>query len=209
MGLAHVYRQKIFPHLLDRVMQLDSLTALRRQLLAPLSGEVIEIGFGTGLNLPHYPEAVTAVVAIDPGEGVHQLARPRISAARMPVRFELLGAERLPFADGSVRTLVSTWTLCSIADVQQALAEIHRVLDPTHGRFHAVEHGLATDPRLARWQRRLTPLQKVLADGCHLDRDMPALVRGAGFELEVCQPVRLDDVPRVGAHMTLMRARPV
>ena len=115
--------------------------------------------------------------------------------------------ERLPLATGSVQTLVSSWTLCSIPDVQGALAEIRRVLDPVQGRFHFVEHGLAPEPRLARWQHRLTPVQRVVADGCHLDRDMPALLRGAGLVLEVCEQFWVPGLPRLGAYMTLGRAR--
>ncbi len=207
MSLQAWYHQRVFPHLLDRVMQVPGLTTLRQQLLAPLSGEVVEIGFGTGLNLAHYPPEVTGVVAIDPGTGVHRLAEPRMAAARIPVRFELLSAERLPLATGSVQTLVSSWTLCSIPDVQGALAEIRRVLDPVQGRFHFVEHGLAPEPRLARWQHRLTPVQRVVADGCHLDRDMPALLRGAGLVLEVCEQFWVPGLPRLGAYMTLGRAR--
>lgn len=201
------YQQRIFPHLLDRVMRVPGLTELRQKLLAPLSGEVVEIGFGTGLNLAHYPAAVERVIAIDPGDGVHRLAALRMQQSRIPVQFSPLSAERLPFADGSVDHLVCSWTLCTIPDVAAALQEVRRVLHPQRGRFHLVEHGLAPEPRLAKWQQRLTPLQRVVADGCHLDRDIRQLVEQAGLEFEQIEQVWVEGLPRLGAYMTLGRAR--
>ncbi|MEM1367541.1 MAG: class I SAM-dependent methyltransferase [Cyanobacteria bacterium P01_H01_bin.15] len=156
-------------------MSNSEFTAYRRQLLADVAGEVLEIGMGTGLNLAHYPESVTQLVAIDPNLGTHRLARKRLKETSAPVELRVLNGESLPLADHSFDCVVSTWTLCSIPNVQAAIAEIERVLKPG-GRFFFVEHGLSGQAEVAWWQNRLTPLQKIIADGCHLNRDMEQLI---------------------------------
>jgi len=143
---------------------------------------VLEIGFGTGLNLPFYPERVQRLVALDVNPAMPALAKKRIAASAIAVDYRVLDGESLPFSDASFDCVVSTWTLCSIRRVEQALAEVRRVLRPG-GRFFFVEHGLSPDPDVAVWQHRLTPMQRVIADGCHLDRDIAALVKNAGFAL--------------------------
>jgi ubiquinone/menaquinone biosynthesis C-methylase UbiE len=202
-----LYHRHIFPHILDRVMQLDSLSDARQQLLAGVSGHVIEIGFGTGLNIPYYTSAVLSLTTVDPNEYVGRLAERRMDQAPFPIQQRRLSAERMPFEDGSVDAVVSTWTLCSIPHVAQALREIRRILKP-NGVFHFVEHSLSPYPSTARWQRRLTPVQLMLADGCHLDRDMVALVEQAGFEWLEQQTFNAKQVPAIGRWMVLGRARP-
>lgn len=201
------YSEQIFPHVLDRVMQIDSLTELRQQLISPISGHVVEIGFGTGLNLPFYGAGVLSLTTVDPNAGVAKLAAQRMQHIHFPIQQKLISAERLPFDDDSVDTVVSTWTLCSIPDVARALQEIKRILKPD-GVFHFVEHGLSDKPKVARWQHRLTPIQKIVADGCHLNRDMVALINHAGFTWVECQQHDVVGVPNIGNPMTLGRVTP-
>ena len=202
-----LYSERIFPHVLDRVMQIASLTELRQQLISPISGHVVEIGFGTGLNLPFYGASVLSLTTVDPNAGVAKLAEQRMQNIRFPIQQKLISAERLPFEDASVDTVVSTWTLCSIPDVASALQEIKRILKPD-GVFHFVEHGLSAKPKVARWQHRLTPIQKVVADGCHLNRDMVTLINQAGFTWLECQQHDVGGVPSIGNPMTLGRVTP-
>ncbi len=201
------YAEQIFPHILDRAMRVRSMFELRAQLLTPISGHVVEIGFGTGLNLPFYGAGVLSLTTVDPNAGVAKLAEQRIKDVNFPIHQKLISAERLPFEDASVDTVVSTWTLCSIPDVASALAEIKRILKPD-GVLHFVEHGLSKKPNIARWQQRLTPIQKVVGDGCHLDRDMVALIDQAGFSWLECQQHDVVGVPSLFNPMTLGRVKP-
>jgi ubiquinone/menaquinone biosynthesis C-methylase UbiE len=169
------YSQKILPYLLDWSLADPQIAQYRRSLLADVQGEVLEIGFGTGLNLAYYPEHIRKVVTVDPNPGVHALARKRIESSPITVEHRMLGSENLPMADHSFDSVVSTFTLCSIPAVEQALQEIYRVLRPG-GRFFFVEHGLSQEPSIQVWQNRLTPLQKIIADGCHLNRNIRQLV---------------------------------
>lgn len=177
------YRERVLPHLVDRACGTAELRKWRRQVTAGLSGTVVEIGFGSGLNMPAYPPSVDLVYAVEPAATARRLAERRI--ADSPARVEHVGlrGESIPLDDASCDGALSTFTLCTIPDVDAALAEVRRVLRPG-GRFHFLEHGLSPDGSVARWQRRLDPLQKRLADGCHLTRDPTELVRAAGFEIE-------------------------
>ena len=159
MGL---YSRHIFPRLCDWSMRNPRMDRLRRETLAEVEGEILEIGFGTGLNLEHYPEHVRHLTAIDPGEGMARIARRRIERSHIDVDLRVQTAEELPFEDGRFDCVVSTWTLCSIQDARRAVTEISRVLKPG-GRFLFLEHGLSEEPGVQRWQRRLTPLQKRIA----------------------------------------------
>jgi ubiquinone/menaquinone biosynthesis C-methylase UbiE len=144
---------------------------------------VVEIGFGSGLNMPAYPPEVNLVYAVEPAATARRLAERRIAESPVSVEHIALRGESIPLEDGSCDGALSTFTLCTIPEVEVALAEVRRVLRPG-GRFHFLEHGLSPDTSIARWQRRLEPLQKRLADGCHLTRDPTELVRAAGFEIE-------------------------
>jgi len=180
MGL---YRRHVFPWLCHKAMGDEETARRRREALAGVSGEVLEIGFGTGHNLPFYPEAVTRIVGVEPNPGMHRIAARQVAAARVPVDLVLERAEELPFPDASFDAAVSTFTLCSLDDPAAALAELRRVLRPG-GLFAFLEHGLAPEPKVARWQRRLTPLQRRIGDGCHLDRKIDSLVAAGGLTLE-------------------------
>ena len=194
----NLYSRYLFPTLMDRMMGDENLSRHRRQLLAAVSGEILEIGFGTGLNLPHYPPAVQKLTAIDVNPGMNALAKKRLASSLIAVDYRVLNGETLPFADRSFDSVVSTWTLCSIARVQLALQEMARVLKPD-GRFFFIEHGLSNDPQVQVWQRRLTPMQRVIADGCHLDRDIAALVK-ATFSIVTLDQFAETSLPKIGGY---------
>lgn len=200
------YTERIFPRVVDYALSREKFSRVRRELLREVRGRVLEIGFGTGLNLPFYPHHVTRLTAVDPNPGMRRIAQPRIERAPVKTAFEELSGEVLPFDDASFDSVVSTWTLCSIPDIDQALQEIRRVLKPD-GRFFFAEHGLS-DRRFIRWcQHTLTPLHSRFADGCRLDRDMKALIERNGFELEHLENYCLPWVPKIGGTMYQGRAR--
>lgn len=194
------YAQVIFPRLCDLLLGRPWVARHRRDLLAHASGEVLEIGFGTGLNLPHYPRTVRRITAIDPNPGMHRLARRRVRRAGIPVEQRVLGGERLPAADASFDCVVSTFTPCSIGDVGRALAEVYRVLRPG-GRFLFLEHGLSPEPNVRKWQRRLNWLEARLADGCRLDRDVRALVTAQAFASVEVEEFYLERTPRTHGYL--------
>lgn len=169
------YSNFIIPFGIDIVMSGATLGEYRQKLLEDVSGEILEIGFGTGLNLPYYPNGVTKITTIDPNPGMKQRSRSRIAAASITVDYQVLNGESLPMADASFDSVVCTWTLCSIPQVDRAIAEVHRLLKPG-GKFFFIEHGLSPDVPIQNWQNRLTPMQKVIADGCHLNRNIKNLV---------------------------------
>src|SRR5262249_20602356 len=171
------YSRVIFPRLCDWLMSDPRMAALRSESLAQASGEILEIGFGTGLNLPHYPGSVRRITTVDPNPGMGDRARHRIARSGILVDHRVLSGDELPFAEGAFDCAVSTWTLCSIPDPDRAVCEVYRVLKPG-GRFFFLEHGLSDQPRVRAWQRRLNPIQRRLGDGCRLDLDVEAVVRG-------------------------------
>jgi ubiquinone/menaquinone biosynthesis C-methylase UbiE len=196
-----LYDRHILPWLLDRAMRRQSLAAQRREALSQVSGDVLEIGFGSGLNLPFYPPHVRRLTAVEPHLGMSSRARGNLAASEIAVNTLGVGAdERLPLPDDSFDSVVSTWTLCTIGDVAAALREVHRVLRPG-GRFFFLEHGLSPDARVARWQHRLTPLVRRLGGGCHLDRDIAGIVRTSPLSVERCETFYLPEELRIGGHM--------
>ena len=174
------YREQVLPRVVDVVLSGRELSLVRARVASALEGEVVEVGFGSGRNVPYYPPAVTRVRAVDPATAGRTLAAKRVAASRVPVEYVGLDGQELPLEDGSVDHVLTTWTLCTIPDVNRALAEIVRVLRPG-GALHFVEHGLSPDPKVARWQDRLTPIQRRIAGGCHLNRPIDQLVAGAGL----------------------------
>ncbi|MBD1875797.1 class I SAM-dependent methyltransferase [Nodosilinea sp. FACHB-131] len=195
MGL---YNDRILPYLIELSMADSILGPYRREVLADVSGDVLEIGFGTGLNLPYYPDPVRQIVTVDPNPGVHRLAQQRIDASPITVDHRMLSGEALPMADHSFDSVVSTFTLCSIPKIEQALAEIYRVLKPG-GRFFFVEHGLSDEPSIQAWQHRLTPLQKRIAGGCHFDRDMGQLIEQQFDQVDL-EAAYARKVPKVAGY---------
>jgi ubiquinone/menaquinone biosynthesis C-methylase UbiE len=180
MGL---YREHILPRLVDRTCGTAELHRWRQRVTEGLTGTVVEIGFGSGLNMPAYPHAVKLVYAVEPALTARRLAQERIEQSHVRVEHVSLRGESIPLDDGSCDGALSTFTLCTIPEVDVALTEVRRVLRPG-GRLHFLEHGLSPDAPIARWQQRLEPFQKRLADGCHLTRDPIELVRAAGFTIE-------------------------
>ena len=175
-----MYAERVLPRIVNVACGMKSAAPLRQRVCDGLHGQVVEIGFGSGLNVPYYPAAVTGVAAIEPADLGWKLAGKRLSATDVPVERSGLDGQSLPLSDNSCDTAVSTWTLCTIPDVAAALREVRRVLKPG-GTLHFVEHGLATDEKVRRWQHRLEPLQKRLFGGCHLTREIADLLTDAGF----------------------------
>ena len=180
MGL---YREHILPHLIDRACGTAELRRWRALVAEGLAGTVVEIGFGSGLNLAAYPRDVSLVYAVEPAAVARRIAERRISESAVRVEHVGLRGESIPLDDDSCDGALSTFTLCTIPGVELALAELRRVVRPG-GRLHFLEHGLSPDASVATWQRRIEPMQKRLADGCHLTRDPAGLVSAAGFEIE-------------------------
>jgi ubiquinone/menaquinone biosynthesis C-methylase UbiE len=189
------YENRILPYLLNVFMNTKGTREERTRSLAGVKGTVLEVGFGTGLNLPYYPEPVTKVVGVDPSHTSAHLARKRIAASSFPVEFVGLSAEKLPVADASFDSVVSTFTLCTIPDVAGALTEMRRALKPG-GRFYFVEHGHADDTRVARWQDRLDGFEQKVFGGCHLNREIATLIRQAGFEIQRLDHAYLKGAPK-------------
>lgn len=188
------YERRIFPRLMNAAMASRSMLAVRQDALRSTRGRVLEIGFGTGLNLRAYPAAVTELVGLDANVGMEPIARRRIASAHVPASLVYSAGGRLPFDDRSFDAVVTTWTLCSVGDPAALLADVGRVLGPG-GAFHFVEHGLSPDPRVQRWQRRLNPIHRAVACGCNLDRDVRALVAGV-FEIDALKEFQFPKAPR-------------
>jgi SAM-dependent methyltransferase len=181
-GSMGLYEDQLLPRFTNVVMARREFRPIRARVAAGLDGEVLEVGFGSGLNAPHYPSAVSRVRAVDPATVGRSLAANRVGASPVPVEYIGLEGEELPLESASVDHVLTTWTLCTIPDVERALSEIRRVLRPG-GSFHFVEHGRSPEPNVARWQDRLTPLQRRVAGGCHLNRPIDQLVAGSGLEV--------------------------
>lgn len=182
------------PHLVRWACGANPVRRQRAKIIPTARGRVLELGVGSGLNLPHYdPERVDQVLGLDPSPGLLDSARDAARAAPFEVELVEGSAERLPFEDAGFDTVVVTYSLCSIPDVGAALAEARRVLRPD-GALLFIEHGLAPDAEVARWQRRLDRYWTVCAGGCHLDRDMPRLIEAAGFAVESLESIYLPGV---------------
>ena len=180
----NLYDRYLLPYLLDVACGIKPVQRQRAKIVPRATGRVLEIGIGTGRNLPFYDKTkLTELSGLDPAEQMHRLSRKRMRQAGLKVRMLNLSAEEIPEADATFDTLVMTFTLCSIPDPVKALKEMRRVLKP-EGRLLFCEHGAAPDASVRRWQDRLTPLWKPLAGGCHLNRDIPALLKEGGFEIE-------------------------
>lgn len=178
------WNEQVVPRATDRILGVGEIHKLRGRVCTGLEGQVVEIGFGSGLNVEHYPPPVDQVAAVEPSDVAWHIARSKhMGEGRPPVVRAGLDGQSLSLGDASMDAGLSTFTLCTIPHVEVALSEVARVLRPG-GVFHFLEHGLAPDPGVARWQHRLTPIQRRLAAGCHLDRPVADLVRGSGLVIE-------------------------
>jgi SAM-dependent methyltransferase len=178
-----IYRDHVFPRILNVLMDTKETRRIRGRVCEGLSGEVVEIGFGTGHNLPFLPGEVTRLRTVDPMAKGRQLAAGRLAEATCEVEFVGLDGQRLPLPDASADGVLMTWTLCSIEDPVAAISEMRRVLRPG-GRLHFVEHGVSPDEKVRRWQNRCNGLERRVAGGCNLNRDIPALLAQGGLAVE-------------------------
>ena len=201
-----VYSDHVLPRVIDVACGMKTNHPHRERVCAGLEGEVVEIGFGSGLNVPFYPASVSRIAAVEPADIGWKLARKRLAATDVPVERAGLDGQSLPFPDNSFDNALSTWTMCTIPDLDAALAELRRVLRPG-GRLHFVEHGLAPDEKVQRWQHRLEPIQKRLFGGCHLTRPIVDRLKGAGFEIEDLDVFYEDGAPKFLAADSLGVAR--
>lgn len=177
------YREHVLPRLVNRMCGLSALAERRARTCAGLTGHVLELGFGSGHNVPHYPPQVSQVTAVEPSDLGWRLAAGRLERSPVDVHRGALDGQVLPFPDGTFDTALSTFTLCTIPDGAAALAEVRRVLRPG-GELHFLEHGRAPDDGVRRWQQRLNPVNRRVAGGCRLDVPIEELVRSAGFEVK-------------------------
>ena len=178
-----IYDDYVLPRLLDCLCGMNDIAEQRQQVVPGASGTVLEIGMGTGLNLPYYDELIVdKVIGLDPSVASFRKALERSATCRFPVEYLGLRGEEIPLPDESMDSIVLTYTLCSIAEPDKALAEMRRVLKPD-GKLLFCEHGKSASERVYRWQRRVTPLWKRLVGGCHLDRDIPGLIGTSGFRV--------------------------
>ena len=207
-----VYDDHVLPRLVDVALG-RPFEKTRARVAADLTGDVLEVGFGSGRNVPHYPSGVNRVLAVDPAESGRKLAAKRVAASKVPVEFVGLDGQNLPLPDESVDHVLVTWTLCTIPDVERALGEMRRVLR-SGGSLHFVEHGRSPRSTIARWQDRVTPMWGKVAGGCHLNRSIPDLIaaadlsmtrldayRGSGLELFgfMFEGVAVKEPPRASA----------
>jgi ubiquinone/menaquinone biosynthesis C-methylase UbiE len=201
------YQRHVLPHLLHLAMKQTQLVPFRERVIGAAEGRVLEIGIGSGLNLPLYGPNARSVIGLEPSPELLHLARGRAAAGRVPIELLEASAEAVPLETASIDTVVTTWTLCTIPDAPKALAEMRRVLKPG-GALLFVEHGRAPEPGVARWQDRLDPLWRRVAGGCHLNRQIDELITSNGFRLDALANARLQG-PRTHTFLYEGRARPL
>jgi ubiquinone/menaquinone biosynthesis C-methylase UbiE len=197
-----IYVDKLLPRIINVACGAKTARPIRDRACAGLHGQVLEVGFGSGLNVPHYPATVTGVAAVEPADLGWKLAQKRLAASGVPVQRTGLDGQSIPLDDDSCDTALSTWTLCTIPDAAGALREVRRVLKPG-GTFHFVEHGLAPDEKVQRLQHRLEPVQKRIFGGCHLTRQIADLITDAGFTIVEQDVFYEDGAPKFLAADTL------
>ncbi|MCB1060006.1 MAG: class I SAM-dependent methyltransferase [Calditrichaeota bacterium] len=195
-----LYRERILPYFLHRGMAGERFDQYRNDVVATARGNVLEIGFGSGLNLAHYPNLVEKVTGIEPNPGMRKWAVRTMHEYEFPVTLLDMDAQRLGFDDGEFDTVVSTWTMCSIPNLHLALSEAMRVLKPG-GQLLFIEHGLSPEPKLQKWQNMATPFSQILFDGCHTNRMISEFITQAGFSLDGLKNFFLPGFPKVGGYI--------
>ena len=193
------YRRRILPRLIHLGMRQKQLAPMREQLVTETRGRVLEIGIGSGLNLPFYPRELDILLGLDPSRELLQIAKRHSSWVHFPVKLSEGRAEDIPLDDGAVDHVVMSWTLCSVADPPRVLAEVRRVLRPG-GSLLFVEHGRAPEPRVRRWQDRLTPAWRRVAGGCHLNRPIARLIENSGLRVAELKAGYLVTGPKIATY---------
>ena len=197
MGL---YRKYVFPRLCNLAMSRKMLNKYRKNLLSDVEGEILEIGFGTGINISFYPGHIKKITVVEPNDGMNPKAMDRVKSSGIQVYFHTLSTDPLPFSDGTFDSVISTFTLCSIENVNMALSEIGRVLRQG-GRFFFLEHGLSPDPHVEKWQNRLNSINNVFADGCNLNRNIEHLIRSNNLIISKLENFYLEKTPRFAGYL--------
>ena len=174
--------------------------SMRKNILKDVKGDILEIGFGTGLNINCYPEEVKKITVLDVNVGMNTRAKKRVKKSLKEVEYVVITAEKMPFKNESFDTVVSTWTLCSIEDVFSAMHEIYRVLKPG-GQFIFIEHGLSSDAKIRKWQKRITPIWKIIGDGCYADRNIKEIILSEPFEMQTLQEGETKKTNRLFAYI--------
>lgn len=195
------YSNVIIPFFYDYSMDSKKINDGRKSILNKITEtEILEIGFGTGINLKFYPQNVKKIIGIDANNGMLQQAKKKIDHGRIVIELINQSSESLPFPENSINAIVSTYTLCSIKEINTALKEIYRVLKPG-GKYYFLEHGLADNPKTQKWQHRLNPLQNIWADGCNLNRDMKSLITKAGLKIIDLKNYYMKRDPKIVGYM--------
>jgi ubiquinone/menaquinone biosynthesis C-methylase UbiE len=201
------YQDRILPHLINLSMRNSDLVPYRKRIIAAAEGRVLEVGIGSGLNLPLYGSVVREIIGLEPSPKLVAMAKRAARESSSPVTFIEGSAEAIPLERHDIDTVVTTWTLCTIPEAMQALAEMRRVLKPG-GQLLFVEHGLAPEQNVRKWQDRVTPLWKRIGGGCHLNRPIRSLIENAGFEITAIENSYLPKAPRMMGYLYEGRARP-
>lgn len=194
------YGDRVLPHVIDRVMSAEQVQLIRQCVCAGLRGEIVEIGFGTGHNLPFLSEEVRRLQAVEPSQRSIDLAQERITASTVPVEIVGLDGQQLPLKDRSADAILCTWSLCTIPDPEAAVREMARVLKPG-GELHFAEHGRAPERGIRRWQDRLNGIQQRVGGGCNLNRDIPSIIEAAGMKITRLDTHYAQGIPKPYAFM--------
>ena len=195
------YSNVIIPFFYDSSMDSPQINEGRKSLLSKITEEeILEIGFGTGINLKFYPVNVKKIIGVDSNNGMLKQAQKKITNGSIEIELKIQSSEILPFPDNNIAAVASTYTLCSIKEIKMALKEIHRVLKPG-GKFYFLEHGLADNPKTQKWQHRLNPIQNIWADGCNLNRDMKFLITNAGLKIVELKNYYMKRDPKIVGYM--------
>lgn len=195
------YSNVIIPFFYDYSMDSSKINVGRKSILSKIiENEILEVGFGTGINIKFYPENVKKIIGVDANEGMLKQYQKKSLHNNVEVKLMHQNGESLPFSDNSINAVVSTYTLCSIKNINSALKEIFRVLKP-EGKYYFLEHGLADNPKTQKWQHRLNPIQKIWADGCNLNRDMKSLINNTGFKISELKNYYMERDPKIVGYM--------